>query len=151
MTDLSEISTSKGGITNPTRICSRHDCVADSTEISGKDDSVTNFTCKEQDQASPRRGPSSGACSWLPLRGHKMKTWRTVASRRKKSCVKDTGKQVMRRRSSVKGVNTLLRRDKKQYHRRHCENVYKSMLSRHKWSSGSPSTLHHITSITSKA
>ncbi|SPC67796.1 uncharacterized protein UHOD_12044 [Ustilago sp. UG-2017b] len=26
-------------------------------------------TCEEQDQALPRRGPSSGARSWLPLRG----------------------------------------------------------------------------------
>ena len=56
MTDLSELGTSKGGITNPARICSRHDRVADSVEISGKDDSVTNFTCEERDQASPKRG-----------------------------------------------------------------------------------------------
>ncbi|SPC62974.1 uncharacterized protein UHOD_11855 [Ustilago sp. UG-2017b] len=55
-------------------ICSKHDRMADSTEISGKDDSATTATCEEWDQASPRRGPSSGACSWLPLRGRKMKT-----------------------------------------------------------------------------
>ncbi|SPC65038.1 uncharacterized protein UHOD_11009 [Ustilago sp. UG-2017b] len=54
-----------------------------------------------------------------------MKTWRTVAGRRKKSCVKDTSKQVMRRRSSVEVIDTQLRRDQKQCHRRHCENVYK--------------------------
>ena len=77
------------------------------------------------DRALPRKGPSSGACSWLPLRGHKMKTWRTVAGRRKKSCVKDTGEQVTRRRSSVKGDDTQLRRDRKQCRRRHWENVYK--------------------------
>ena len=73
--------------------------MAEAAEISGKDDR-TAFTC-EEDHASLRRGPSSGACSWLPLRGHKIKTRRTVAGRRKKSCVKDTGEQVMRRRSSV--------------------------------------------------
>ena len=69
MTVLSEFGMSEGGITNSTRICSRHDHVADSVEISGKDDSTVNFTCEEQDQALPRRGPSSGTCSWLPLRG----------------------------------------------------------------------------------
>ena len=37
MTDLSEIGTSKGGSTNPARICSRLDRVADSAEISDKD------------------------------------------------------------------------------------------------------------------
>ncbi|SPC62524.1 uncharacterized protein UHOD_11545 [Ustilago sp. UG-2017b] len=67
MTYLSEIGTSKGGITNPARICNRHDRMVDSAEISGKDDSVTNFACKEWDQASPRRGPSSGR--WLGVRG----------------------------------------------------------------------------------
>ena len=34
----------------------------------------------------------------------------------------------MRRRSSVEEVDTQIRRDKKQCRRRHCENVYKSML-----------------------
>ncbi|SPC67328.1 uncharacterized protein UHOD_11494 [Ustilago sp. UG-2017b] len=106
MTDLSEIGTSEGGITNPARICSKHDRVVDSVELSGKDDSATNFTCEEWDQALPRRGPSSGACNWLPLRGHKMKTWRTVAGGRKISSIKDTGKQVMRRKSSVEEIDT---------------------------------------------
>ncbi|SPC60994.1 uncharacterized protein UHOD_11210 [Ustilago sp. UG-2017b] len=43
---------------------------------------------------------------------HKMKTWRTVAGGREKSCVKDTSKQVMRRRSSVEGVDTQLKKDR---------------------------------------
>ncbi|SPC67055.1 uncharacterized protein UHOD_21022 [Ustilago sp. UG-2017b] len=106
MTDLSEIGTSKGGITDPAGICSRHDRVVDPMEISDKVDSATNFTCEERDQASPRRGPSSGACSWLPLRGHKIRTWGTVAGGRKISGIKDTGKQVMRRKSSVEEIDT---------------------------------------------
>ena len=58
----------------------------------------------------PRKGPSSGACSWLPLRGHKMKTWRTVTGGRKKSCVRDTSKQVMKRRSSVEVIDIVQER-----------------------------------------
>ncbi|SPC61037.1 uncharacterized protein UHOD_11224 [Ustilago sp. UG-2017b] len=88
--DAQEIGTSEVEITNHARICSKHDRMTDSAEISGKDGCTANFTCKG-DQALPRRGPSSEACSWSPLRGHKMKTRRTIAGWRKKSCVKDTG------------------------------------------------------------
>ncbi|SPC61489.1 uncharacterized protein UHOD_11592 [Ustilago sp. UG-2017b] len=35
----------------------------------------------------------------------------TTNSRRKKSCVKDTGKQIVRRRSRVEGIDTQLRKD----------------------------------------
>ncbi|SPC62617.1 uncharacterized protein UHOD_11562 [Ustilago sp. UG-2017b] len=113
MTDLIEICMNDVDITNPARICSMHDLMADSAEISDKDRRTTisharrtGLTCKE-DQALPRRGPSSGTCSWLPLRGaHKIGVIRAVAGQRKRSCVQDTGKQVMRRRSSVEGVDT---------------------------------------------
>ena len=44
--------------------------------------------------------------------GHKMTTWRTVTSGRKKSCVRDTSKQVMRRKSSVEEIDTKLKEDR---------------------------------------
>ncbi|SOV02680.1 uncharacterized protein UDID_19654 [Ustilago sp. UG-2017a] len=88
--DAQEIGMSEVEITNHARICSKHDHMTDSAEISGKDGHTANFTCKG-DQALPRTGPSSEACSWSPLRVHKMKTRRTIAGWRKKSCVKDTG------------------------------------------------------------
>ncbi|CCF48074.1 uncharacterized protein UHOR_05792 [Ustilago hordei] len=73
-------------ITNPARICSKHDLMVDSMGISDKDGHMTNsharrigLTC-EEDQALPRWGPSSGTGSWLPLRGaRKIGVRRTVA------------------------------------------------------------------------
>ena len=37
---------------------------------------------------------------------HEIRVKGTVASQRKRSCVEDTGKQVLRRRSSVEGIDT---------------------------------------------
>ena len=60
MTDLIEICMNNVDITNPARICSKHDLMADSAEISDKDGRTTNsharrtgLTC-EEDQALPR-------------------------------------------------------------------------------------------------
>ena len=105
MTDPTKIGTSKDSITNSTEISSRRDHIADSAEIGGKDDHTMNSharrtkLCQDRDQAQKHAaGYHSG--------GHKMKTRRTVAGGRKKSCDKDTGKQVMRRKGSVKGIDT---------------------------------------------
>ena len=175
MADLTEIGTSEVDITDPARICSKHGHMADPTEISGKDGHTTNLT-HEGDQALPRRGPSSEACSWLPLRGSqdedqdkrrrlggRRAVSRTLANRSrggrtvsKKSTHSSRRTEAMdqqgptRRRRLDRDFYTVLDkwgtlwRERRSRVAGDTANMYITIPPCHKWSSGAPSTLHHI-------
>ena len=65
MTDLIGICTNELDITDLTRICSKYDSMADFAEISDNDIHMTishargTMFASKEDQALPRRGPSS--------------------------------------------------------------------------------------------
>ncbi|SOV02285.1 uncharacterized protein UDID_19170 [Ustilago sp. UG-2017a] len=93
---------------------SRHSHEEDQAQGAG---TATQRT-KLKEQAQPRRGQSSrsrhsheedqaqGACRWLPLRGSRDKSQRNHHRSKGRSSAWETGKQVLRRRSSVEGVDT---------------------------------------------
>ena len=54
--------------------------------------------------SAAKKGTELRSMQLVTTQGHKMKTRRTVADGRKKSFDKDTGKQVMRRKSSVEEI-----------------------------------------------
>ena len=67
--DHTEIGDRRKGMADSARISGRKDPIMDSAEISGKDDSVVKLHMQVVGPSTAKRGPSSGACSWLPLRG----------------------------------------------------------------------------------
>ena len=67
--DHTKIGDRRKGMADSARISGRKDPIMDSAEISGKDDSVVKLHMQAVGSSAAKRGPSSGACSWLPLRG----------------------------------------------------------------------------------
>ena len=89
ITELTEISMNKGGTTKSARIHGSYDCMMDSAEISGKDDSVAKLHMQVVGPSATKRRTKLRNMQLVTTQGvHMTKARSAVAGRRAKSSVK---------------------------------------------------------------